>query len=100
MIAKILQEPQRKAELASGALVSSAPSSRDTGSRVIPQIPMSAERANRVAVLFGRTVSVGNQVRMSYAERESRGTHPPRSSKARPLRLWGRVPESYGPGVS
>ena len=57
-IAKMLQEPQRNAELASGALVSSAPSSSDTGSRVIPQIPMSAERANRAAVLFGRTESV------------------------------------------
>lgn len=57
-IAKMLQEPQRNAELASGALVSSVPNSRDTGSRVTPQIPMRAERANRAAVLFGRTVPV------------------------------------------
>ena len=58
MIVKILPEPQRNAELASGALVSSTPNSSDTGSKVIPQTPMSAERANRAAVLSGRTASV------------------------------------------
>ena len=55
MIVKMFPEPQRNAELASGALVSSTPNSRDTGSKVIPQTPMNAERANRAAVLLGRT---------------------------------------------
>ena len=64
MIEKRLLDPQRNAELASGALVSSAPSSRDTGSKVIPQTPMSAERTNMAAALFGRAASVGDQIRI------------------------------------
>ena len=64
IIEKRLPDPQRNAELASGALVSSAPSSRDTGSRVIPPTPMSAERTNIAVVLFGRATSVG--VRSEY----------------------------------
>ena len=55
-IEKRLQDPQRNAELASDALVSSAPISRDTGSREIAQIPISPESTNRATALFGRTV--------------------------------------------
>jgi hypothetical protein len=61
---KRLQEAQSNAELASGALVSSAASSRVTGSRLIAQIPMAAERVNRTAVLFGRTLSENDQVQI------------------------------------
>ena len=100
IIAKMLHEPQRNAELASGALVSSAPSSSDTGSRVIPQIPMRAERTNKAAVLFGRTISVGYQVRVVCIRRENWGTCRPRSGKAKPLTLWEQVFEWCGPGVS
>ena len=57
IIWKMLQEAQRNAELASGALVSSAASSRDTGSRLIAHMPMRAERTKRTMVLSGRTLS-------------------------------------------
>lgn len=60
MIWKTLQEFQRNAELASGALVSSAAISRAKGSRVMPQIPINPQRTNRAIVLSGRTVSKDN----------------------------------------
>jgi len=52
---KPLPENHNIEELASGALVISAPSSNATGSSVRPAAPIMAKMTNRAAVLFGRT---------------------------------------------
>ena len=77
---KMLQEVQRNAELASGALVSSAAISRLTGRSVIAQIPINAQRTKRTGPLFGRTlyktISPIDNARVLE-------THQPKSMKAK-----------------
>jgi hypothetical protein len=98
MIWNVLQTAQRSAELASGALVSSAAISRDTGRSVIAQIPIIADRTKSATALFGRT-NLGGYLEISKGFVGS-GAYRPRSAKARVLRVWERGAWQYGPNAS